>query len=103
MAAEDLATLESNPFQRVWFMCKGPPPQPRTEEMKAAEIEVEDTLMCTAEMTFEGLCCAPWATGLDYSESVSLGLKAEQETSTSASLVQSATEEIYKLCTEQAA
>ena len=79
MTAKDLLTLRSDPFQRVWFLCKGPPPQPRTEEMIAAEIDVEDEMMCTAEMTFEGLCCAPWSTGLDYSQQVSLGLKAEQE------------------------
>jgi len=74
-----------------------------TEEMKQAEIEVEDEMMCTAEMTFEGLCCAPWATGLDYSQSVSLGLKSEQVTETSASLAELTTGETYKLCTEQSA
>merc|ERR1719217_1406012 len=101
MAAKDKKTLEGDPFQRVWFLCKGAPPQPMTEEMKQAEIEVEDELMCTAEMTFEGLCCAPWTTGLEYSESVSLGLKSEQVTETSALLAELTTgeTEIYKLCT----
>jgi len=99
MTAKDLLTLRSDPFQRVWFLCKGPPPQPRTEEMIAAEIEVEDEMMCTAEMTFEGLCCAPWSTGLDYSQQVSLGLKAEQEQTS----LGDATESVIKLCTESAA
>lgn len=101
MTAKDLLTLRSDPFQRVWFLCNGSKPQPRTEEMIAAEIEVEDELMCTAEMTFEGLCCAPWSTGLNYSQKVSLGLKAEQEQTSVAPT--NATESVIKLCTESTA
>lgn len=97
MAAKDKATLRSDPHQRVWFLCKGSP-QPLSMEMQQAEIEVEDLVNCTAEMTFEGLCCAPWSTGLDFSKPVSIDLKAEQ---TAISDTGEASATVIKLCTEQ--
>jgi len=62
-AAEALAPL---PPSRVWFVCEGAPFAPRSAEEELNGVRRVNTMRCTAEMTSEELCCAPWATGLSF-------------------------------------
>ena len=50
----------SNPFQRVWMVCKQKAPHAPTVEETAADMETLEPANCTDEMSFESLCCARW-------------------------------------------
>merc|ERR1719426_141402 len=62
----EAAPVAPLPPSRVWFVCEGPPFAPRSAEEELNGVRRVNTMRCTAEMTSEELCCAPWATGLSF-------------------------------------
>jgi len=65
---------------RVWYVCRGPQFVPRTEAETLSGVSRVNVMDCTAEMALEDLCCAPWATDVEFPRKhVGVVLEAAQE------------------------
>lgn len=58
VAAEQCALFQQPPSNgRTWFLCEGKQFTSPTEQQQLAGVKSSNSMRCTAEMSFEQLCC----------------------------------------------
>lgn len=90
---------KTNPFQRVWMVCKQPPPQPPTADEIAANMETLEPANCTDEMPFESLCCARWE-DKDFKNRGFVTFASEEYSASGPVEEQAKVGEVIKVCTQ---
>jgi len=100
-AAVRATTVQAATHGRTWYACETKPPAAQSPDMQAEGLKPMQKMMCTAAMTAEELCCAPWES---VKFDVSAGFaedspKVEQDT---ANLLEKAraNTKIVEVCTE---